>query len=153
MSIEASSKVNHELAQRAYDAFAQNRQLIIYINRPRSLLSLPTSNKPLIIDRQLRDECLRQTTPKVEEQCEYFFSNLSGDTSYINQKTIDEFTKITRKEFPDFKFTPLFAVVDTEENIELMPADVVPEGFATMSGDNLLISLKVRAFVAKLIPN
>ena len=153
MSSTAISQVDQALALRAYSTFTVKRQLIVHINRQKSSLTLPTCDAPLMISRNLYNHCLEDVTPKTQELGQYFFSDLNGRTCYMNQETVDEFTKITRTTFPDFKYTRLFALVDNKTDIELMPDTVIPKGFATDENFNPPAAMKVRAFVGKLIPD
>jgi len=155
MSVKSLSNTSSsELIETAYQTFAKTKYLEFHTNRQRSTLSLPVSrDAPLMIDSQLRKACLERVTSKVEHIGSHFFSSLDGKTCYVDQEEIDGFTKRTRKEFPDLKFTLLFAIVDTDTGVELMPSEVVPDGWATLKKEGFSVELKIRAFVAKLIPD
>ncbi|MDP1607807.1 MAG: hypothetical protein Q8L98_00655 [Chlamydiales bacterium] len=68
----------------------------------------------------------------------------------MDQLIMDRFTEITRQRFPDLQFTRLFAVVDKETGIELMPEEMAL-GYLTSEDENVSIGIKPRAYIAKLI--
>lgn len=146
-----SNTSREELVQNAYSTFAQNKTLTLNTNRQCSRLSLPScGGLPLIVNRDLRDICLADVTPKVEELASFFFSNLNGDVCYIDQEVVESFTKLTKRDFPDLKFIRLFAVVDKETDIELFPETTAPE--YAIENEGFSIAIRIKAWVAKLIP-
>lgn len=149
MAAPISGAFNQEAVTAACEAFKQNQELVIHINRQRSLKDWPVVDEPLMISRQFRDQCIESVTAKVNELAAYFFQDLTGENWYVNQETVDQFSKMTRKEFPNLSFTRIIGIVDKEKNIELMPAFKAPNGFATVASDKLSISYDVSAWVAK----
>lgn len=147
-----SNANREELAQRAYDTFAHHQELAIHVNRSRSYAyqSSATIESPFNISPETRNYCLAHVTQKTEEWASWFFSDLEGNTCYMDQTVMDRFTNITRQRFPNLQFTCLFAVVDKETGIELMPEEMAL-GYLTSEDENVFIDFKARAYIAKLI--
>lgn len=148
-----SNASDSELVQDALTAFEKNKTLVIYANRGRSFAyvqKLPNyEDSPFMVDSNLREYCLANVTAKVDETADYFFRNMRGDTCYVDQSIVDQFTSLAREKFPDLKFTRNLAVVDAETDVELMPADTAKQ-YATTS--DISIAIKVSSWAAKLIP-
>lgn len=141
-------EANSPLVQIACEIFAEKKELAIYVNRARTLCQPPKTAAQLIASRALRAKCLKNTTVKIEEKCQYFFSNSNGDVFYINQETADEFTELTKEKFPNLKFSYLYALVDKEKDIELMPLDSM--SVFVPDSKRIAVAVKIRAFVAQL---
>jgi hypothetical protein len=152
-----SNATPEELIQRTYASFEQKQRLVLHVNRSYTSMYVPkpSDEKPLVVDRQLLDECFKFTADKVDTTSHYFFTDLEGNTCYITDEIVNAFQKRIEENFPDSELKWIAAdpaIVDVDTDTALMPADTAPQGYATLPDEDVHLACKVNSFFAQLIP-
>jgi len=146
MAAIASYSINYPIAQEAYETFKKNKTLTILSNRP--TVQIEATSELTFIGRTFLDKL--SETKNVNTEKKYSFTNLNGVLRFLNQETLDEFTRITQEKFPCLTFLGIQTLIEPTTNTELVLPQIPPDWVISFDFD---VVLKVKNFEAKLIPN